>query len=69
MEMSMNFNLNDRAFYNGEITDYRKRQWDREDKERYNLALGEAFMNTKNELLLEETNNAYEEYSKSLQQA
>ncbi len=62
-------NFDDREFYDGVISPYRQRQWDREDKERYNLALGEAFMNTNNELLREETNNAYEEYSQILQQA
>jgi hypothetical protein len=66
MEKSMKF---DKSFFDGEMSDYRKRQWDREDKERYNLALGEAFMNTNNELLLEETNRADEEYLKILQQA
>jgi len=47
----MNFN---KGFYDGKMSDYRKRQFDREEKERHDSMLGLAYMDSNKRLLMDE---------------
>jgi len=59
MEMRMNF---DKGFYDGKMSDYRKRQFDREEKERLDNRLGLAYMDREKKLVVDEISRADEEY-------
>jgi hypothetical protein len=67
MEMTMNTNVNGREFYDGVVSNHRQREWDREDRQRYNRALGHSFTDSNKKLLREEIGGADEEYLKVLQ--
>jgi hypothetical protein len=64
MEMTMNINFNDREFYDGVVSNYRQREWDREDRQRYNRALGHSFTDSNKKLLREKMGGADDEVLK-----
>ena len=64
MNMKTSFNFDDRALFNGNVSDFRKRKWAREDQAAYAAMLGEALLNDDKRQQVEELGRAYEEYLK-----